>query len=88
MPDRCCGGGGSFNLSYYDLSLKILDKKLDDIENTGASVVLTSCAGCHMQLVDGLAQRLLPIQVKHPVELYYEGLKDTMCLPFSKINLA
>ncbi|MBI4620972.1 MAG: (Fe-S)-binding protein [Desulfobacterales bacterium] len=94
IPDRCCGGGGSFNLSYYDLSLKILDKKLDDIEKTGATVVLTSCAGCHMQLVDGLAQRLLPIQVKHPVELYYEALKDTyiekdtMCLPFSKINLA
>ena len=76
MPDRCCGGGGSFNLSYYDLSLKILDKKLDDIENTGASVVLTSCAGCHMQLVDGLAQRSLPIQVKHPIELYSETLKD------------
>jgi len=90
MPDRCCGGGGSFNLSYYDLSLKILDKKLDDIEETGATVVLTSCAGCHMQLVDGLAQRLLPVQVKHPVELYYEALKDThnkkdtTCLPFSR----
>ena len=76
MPDRCCGGGGSFNLSYYDLSLKILDKKLDDIEKTGATVVLTSCAGCHMQLVDGLVQRSLPIQVKHPVELYYEALES------------
>lgn len=76
MPDRCCGGGGSFNISYYDLSLKILDKKIDEIEMTGATVVLTSCAGCHMQLVDGLAQRSLPIQVKHPIELYSETLKD------------
>jgi len=76
-PDRCCGGGGTFNLSYYNLSLKILNKKIDEIEMTGATVVLTSCAGCHMQLVDGLAQRALSIQVKHPVELYYETLKDT-----------
>ncbi|MFH2013149.1 MAG: (Fe-S)-binding protein [Pseudomonadota bacterium] len=75
-PDMCCGGGGTFNLSYYDLSLKILDKKIEEIETTGATVVLTSCAGCHMQLVDGLVQRELPIEVKHPVELYYESLKD------------
>ena len=76
MPDRCCGGGGSFNLSYYDTSLKILDKKIDDIERTDAKMVLTSCSGCHMHLVDGLAQRSLSTLVKHPVELYYEALKD------------
>jgi len=77
MPDRCCGGGGSFNLSYYDLSLKILNRKIDDIEKTGADMVLTSCSGCYMQLVDGLSQRSSSTQVKHPVELYYEALKDT-----------
>jgi len=76
MPDMCCGGGGSFSLSYYNLSLRILNKKIDDIEKTGASIVLTSCAGCHMQLTDGLAQRSSSIRVKHPVELYYEALKD------------
>lgn len=75
MPDRCCGGGGNFNLSYYEISLKILKKKIDDIEKTGATVVLTSCAGCHLQLVDGLAQRSSPIRVRHPVELYCEALE-------------
>lgn len=72
-PDRCCGGGGSFSLSYYDLSLQILNKKVDDIEKTNADIVLTSCAGCHMQLVDGLAQRSSPIKVRHPIELYEEA---------------
>ena len=76
-PDRCCGGGGSFGLSYYDVSLKILYRKMDDIAKTDADVVLTSCAGCHMQLVDGLAKRSLAVRVKHPVELYYEALGNT-----------
>jgi len=75
--ERCCGGGGVFSLSYYDISLRILNKKIDDIEETGASIVLTSCAGCHMQLVDGLVQRSSPIKVMHPVELYYKAQRNT-----------
>jgi glycolate oxidase iron-sulfur subunit len=74
MPARCCGGGGSFNLSYYSLSLKIAEKRVTDIEETGADIVLTNCSGCHMQLIDVLTQRSSSIQVRHPVDLYYEAL--------------
>ena len=74
MPARCCGGGGSFNLSYYNLSLKIAEKRIADIEETGADIVLTNCSGCYLQLIDILAQRSSSIKVKHPVDLYYEAL--------------
>ena len=75
MPDRCCGGGGSFNLSYYNLSVSIAEKRMADIEETGADIVLTHCSGCHMQLVDVLTQRSSSILVRHPIDLYFEAIK-------------
>jgi len=67
-PSRCCGSGGSFNLSHYDLSLKILDRKMDDIKSTGAEIVLTNCSGCMLQLKDGAHQKGMKVEVLHLVE--------------------
>ena len=67
--NRCCGQGGSFNISNYDLSLKILDKKIQAIQETGADIVTTSCSGCLLQLMDGLHQAGLKKEAKHLVEM-------------------
>jgi glycolate oxidase iron-sulfur subunit len=48
--DMCCGGAGSFHMDYPDISKKILDKKQMNIEKTGASIVVTGCPGCLIQL--------------------------------------
>jgi glycolate oxidase iron-sulfur subunit len=71
MPEanRCCGQGGSFNIANYDLSLKILDKKIKAVEESGADVVTTSCSGCLLQLMDGLHQQGLKKEVRHLVEM-------------------
>jgi len=69
QPDRCCGMGGSFNLVYYDLSKKILQRKLDDIETTKAEYVTTSCMGCIIQLRDGVHGRKTKTEVVHLVEI-------------------
>jgi glycolate oxidase iron-sulfur subunit len=67
--NRCCGQGGSFNIANYDLSLKILGRKIEAIEETGADVVATACSGCLLQLMDGLHQRGLKKEVRHLVEM-------------------
>jgi len=67
-PSRCCGSGGSFNLSHYDLSLKILDRKMEDIKSTGAEIVVTSCSGCMLQLKDGAHQKGMKVEVLHLAE--------------------
>ncbi len=71
MPsaDRCCGFGGSFNISYYELSLDVLKKKIEDLKNTGADYLATGCPGCILQLQDGINQEGLKTKVVHPVEL-------------------
>jgi glycolate oxidase iron-sulfur subunit len=67
-PSRCCGSGGSFNLSHYDLSLQILEKKMEDIKSTGAEIVITNCSGCILQLKDGAHQKGMKVEVLHLVE--------------------
>jgi len=67
--DQCCGMGGSFGLSYYDLSKKIADRKAAAIRKTGADAVVTTCPGCRMQLVDVLNRHGMPQQVFHLAEL-------------------
>lgn len=73
--DRCCGGAGTFSLFNYDLSMNILDKKIDAIENTGAQVVATSCPTCSMQLTHGLRNHGSQSPVLHPLELLSQAYK-------------
>ncbi len=74
QPNRCCGMAGSFNLMYYDLSQKIVQRKVEDIESTRADVVTTSCTGCMIQLKDGLHKNGLGTGVVHLVEVLERGL--------------
>jgi glycolate oxidase iron-sulfur subunit len=72
-PGRCCGGGGSFSFYNYDLSKQIGRRKVEDIEGTGASTVVTGCPGCMLQLKDQLGQKGSPVEVKHLIQLVDEA---------------
>ena len=66
--------GGSFTLTHYDLSLKMGQRKRDNVIASGAEVVATGCPACMMQLSDMLARNNDPVQVKHTIEIYAESL--------------
>jgi len=72
-PGRCCGGGGSFSFYNYDLSKQISRRKVEDIEGTGASTVVTGCPGCMLQLKDQLGQKDSPVEVKHLIQVVDEA---------------
>jgi glycolate oxidase iron-sulfur subunit len=71
MPnaDRCCGMAGAFSIYYYDLSKQIADKKVAAIKSTGADIVVSSCPGCEIQLIDSLLRNKVPVKVMHIMEL-------------------
>jgi glycolate oxidase iron-sulfur subunit len=48
--ERCCGFGGVFSFSYREISEGLLEKRIKDLEKTGAEIIITSCPGCMMQL--------------------------------------
>ncbi len=64
----CCGFGGTFSIKFPELSARILNKKLEKVEETGASILLTDCPGCILQLRGGLRKRGSPIRVMHTAE--------------------
>jgi glycolate oxidase iron-sulfur subunit len=70
---RCCGGGGSFSFYNYDLSKQISQRKMEAIEASKASVVVTGCPGCMLQLRDQLGQRGSAVKVKHLIQLVDEA---------------
>ena len=68
-PDWCCGGAGTYSLSHYELSMKILDRKMANITATNADFIASGCPGCRLQLRLGAKRAGLKAQVYHPIEL-------------------
>ncbi len=68
-PCRCCGLGGSFNLTHYGFSMEIGKKKAEDIDSTGAEIAATACPGCILQIKDGLHHVGSTVKVVHVIEL-------------------
>ena len=60
----CCGSAGTYNIMQPEISAKLLKRKVDNIEATGASLIATGNIGCITQIATGTA---LPII--HTVEL-------------------
>ena len=71
----CCGFGGTYSAKFPELSEQLLNNKLDNVEKTGAEVLLTDCPGCIMQLRGGLKKRGSDIEVRHTVEVLTERKK-------------
>jgi len=67
--DWCCGSAGSQLITHYGTSLKVLGRKMDNLENSQAEYIASGCPGCQMQLNVGIRQRGLDVQVVHPIEL-------------------
>lgn len=71
--DWCCGGAGAYGLENYDLSMKILDRKMAHVSATGADIIATGCPACMLQLRLGVKRQGLGARVAHPVELLAEA---------------
>ena len=71
----CCGAGGTYTITERDFSLRLLDSKMDSVEETGANVVATANPGCLLQLQYGASKRGLPLDVRYVVELLDEAYR-------------
>ena len=73
--DVCCGFGGSYSVKFPELSRELLEKKLANVEATGAQRLVMDCPGCVMQLRGGMEKRGSKVKVTHISELLAENLK-------------
>ena len=71
--DQCCGSAGVYNVSQNELSMKILEAKMDDISSVTADMLITGNVGCMIQLRAGAEKRQMSLAIKHVVELLDEA---------------
>jgi Fe-S oxidoreductase len=55
--------------------MKMLARKLENIEDTGAEYVSAECSGCLIQIAGGLDKAGSKIKAKHPAELMEDSFK-------------
>jgi len=63
-PHLCCGSAGTYNMMQPDLAAALRDRKVANLERTGADVIATGNIGCMTQLAPAT-----DIPVVHTVEL-------------------
>ncbi len=67
--DACCGFGGTFSVKYPEISVAILDQKIDAIERAGVQAVVSGDASCLMQIGGRLSRKGSTVRVMHLAEL-------------------
>lgn len=79
--DKCCGSAGIYNVTQTEMSMQILDHKMENVAATGAGCIATANPGCQLQLQVGVKRANLnesrsePVEVVHIVELLDEAYR-------------
>jgi L-lactate dehydrogenase complex protein LldE len=67
--DSCCGFGGTFSVKYPEISVAILDNKIEAIEKAGVRAVVSGDASCLMQIGGRLTRKKSAVRAMHLAEL-------------------
>jgi glycolate oxidase iron-sulfur subunit len=71
MPraDSCCGSAGVYNVAQNEISMKILDEKMEYVAMAEPEIIATANVGCMLQLAAGAKRKGLKAEVVLVVEL-------------------
>jgi glycolate oxidase iron-sulfur subunit len=67
--DSCCGSAGVYNIAENELSMKILDEKMEYVAAAQPQIIATANVGCMLQLAVGVKRKGLQAEVVHVIEL-------------------
>jgi len=65
----CCGSAGIYNLTHFDTSMQLLERKMQNVLATGVQMLVTGNPGCAIQLQHGCRQAGVEIEIVHPATL-------------------
>jgi glycolate oxidase iron-sulfur subunit len=77
MPeaDWCCGAAGSYTFRHHVEAKGVLDRKMANVEKTGAQILVTECPACMMHLDYGSRSKGLGVKVQHLSQILDEAYK-------------
>ena len=67
--ESCCGFGGTFSVKYPEISVAMLDRKLEALEEKDVSAIVSGDVSCLMQIGGRLARQGSSIRTLHLAEL-------------------
>lgn len=75
--DSCCGSAGIYNIVESEMSMKILDSKMNTAKATHASTIVTANPGCLLQMKLGIEREGLSDKMRavHIVDLLLEAVE-------------
>lgn len=71
--EMCCGSAGTYNITQPEMAMRLLQRKMKNIKQTNAQVVVTSNPGCAMQIRLGAQKFDVDVVIKHPVQVLDEA---------------
>ena len=74
---NCCGSAGVYNLLEPDAASALRDRKVANVTQTGAEVLVSSNPGCLLQIASGLEAAGRPMQTRHLVEVLDASMRGT-----------
>jgi len=76
---RCCGSAGIYNIVESEMSMQILDHKMEKVKETEAKTIVTANPGCLLQMKLGIEREGLSdsIRAVHLVDLLLEAYEHT-----------
>ncbi len=72
---QCCGGGGNLEMIDAKLSAEIAKRKIEEVMNSGAEAVVTSCQQCVRTMMTYVRRNKVPVQVLDITQLIHMALK-------------
>jgi glycolate oxidase iron-sulfur subunit len=75
LSDLCCGSAGIYNIVHTEMAMAILEKKMENVNRTGAELIATANPGCMLQLKAGVELYGRGQRVAHVVELLDEAYR-------------
>jgi glycolate oxidase iron-sulfur subunit len=75
MADLCCGSAGIYNVLQNEMADQILQRKMEFVATTKASLIVTANPGCMLQLAAGARLHGSGQRVAHVVEVLDEAYK-------------
>ena len=67
--ELCCGAAGTYNLTEPEMAERLSRRKLRNIVDTGARLVITANAGCLMQIACEARMQGQVLKIVHPMDL-------------------
>jgi glycolate oxidase iron-sulfur subunit len=71
--DICCGSAGIYNIVQNEMSMRVLESKMESVNATPAEIIATANPGCMLQLQAGVRAHGNNQRVVHVVELLDEA---------------